>query len=238
MALLSKRSGETDPAIMVPRLADDPDYARAAELLAAFGERLHRLEREREHITLTAYLRDRPAGGNTGNDDNLRAKLARLRDEPVPELVLVARGAALKPSATIARGLDVLHGIAIPPAPDERTRLAEIDRQVQALGAAINEQTEILNGLADALTVKYARQLKPAWDALQVELFRDAQQLSRTARRVHELRREINVAGIRSCTAILSMPNVRTPLLLGDESTWDSEISGWRRILERLGIIK
>jgi hypothetical protein len=95
----------------------------------------------------------------------------------------------------------------------------------------------IVAEIAAELTLEYSLRLRPAWNALQLELYRAAQELARTTRRVRELRASIVAAGIGSRSDVLAMPGVRSPLILGDESDWHSEIAQWRRILEQIGIL-
>jgi hypothetical protein len=228
---------KSEPAeVVIPCVADDPTFAAAAELLSAFRTRLERLNRERMRLILERELDGKPVDPKSETDATLRRRLAALRaDPPLLPHALPAMPGATPPA--IALGLEVLAGNAITPPPDHAARMREIDRQIDALGPAINEQGAVCDALADELTLRYARQLKPAWDALQLEMYRAAKELSRATRRVQDFRVAITGAGIRSRTDILAMPNVRAPLVLGDETNFDSEISGWRRILERLGIL-
>jgi hypothetical protein len=165
----------------------------------------------------------------------LRMRLAQLHTDP--PLTPAASPSPAAPSPAIAAGLEVLAGKPVAPPPDHQARLLEIDRQIAALGAAMMEQAEVCEEIAGALTLDYAQRLQPAWNQLQIEMYRAAQELARSTRRVREFRAKITAAGIGSRSDILAMPNVRAPLMLGDESVYDSEISGWRRILERLGIL-
>ena len=68
-----------------------------------------------------------------------------------------------------------------------------------------------------------------------LEMYRDAQQLSRTTTKFRTFRAHLMEKGIR--TATLRSVNVISPLQLGAEEDWQSEISHWRRTLESWGLL-
>jgi hypothetical protein len=225
-----------DPTeVEVPQLVDDVEYAAATTLLSGFTDRLEWLKLEKERVDLERHLSLRDANPKSETDRGLRARLALLTANasaaptrsPAPDA----------PSSAIALALTVMNGQPVAPLLDHKAQIAEIDRQIRALEAAISEQSEEVDRIAGELTLRYAKQIKPMWDAVQVEWYRAAQELARHTRRVHDFRAKITAAGIRSRSDILAMPAVRSPLFLGDESVYDSEIRGWGRILERLGIL-
>ena len=67
--------------------------------------------------------------------------------------------------------------------------------------------------------------MAPAWNALQLQMYRSAQELARNVRRVRDLRNRVNAAGFRSRSDILLTPNVRAPLMLGDEGAFGVVVS-------------
>lgn len=226
-----------DPVeVTIPHLADDAEYAAAIDLLSAFERRKERLERDKQRITLERHLDGKTPDPRSSTDTSLRARLRALQTETSGQTSAAPTAPAGAPAA-ITAGLAVLSGTPLAPVLDHEAQIQEIDRQIAALRDAIREQTEVREEIADRLTLDYAQRLQPAWNQLQVEMYRAAQELARSTRRVREFRAKITEAGIRSRSDILAMPNVRAPLMLGDESAYDSEISGWRRILERLGIL-
>jgi hypothetical protein len=225
-----------DPAeVEIPQLRDDPAYAAASELLSAFQQRGARLEREKMRLILTRELQGRTVDPKSTSDQALRARLAVLSAEP--PLQPFATTSAASSSPAIALGLEVLSGKPVAAAPDYTAQIQEIDRQIDALRDACRDQGAEVDRIADELSFEYNHRLKPAWNQMQIEFYRAAQELARTTKRVQQLRNAITAAGIRPRSDILTMPAVRSPLILGDESVYDSEISGWRRILERLEIL-
>ena len=88
--------------------------------------------------------------------------------------------------------------------------------------------------LAEA-AAEYGRELLPVWNAAVLEMYRAAQELSRSTTRFRELRAKCIMSGIR--TEILKSPNVSAPLVLGDETDQQSQISFWRRTLEAWKIL-
>jgi hypothetical protein len=225
-----------DPAeVEIPQLRDDPRYAAAAELRSTFEQRMARLEREKMRMILARDLNGRTPDPKSTSDQALRARLAVLSAEPPIQPLAPTPTASTSPA--IALAMEVLNGKPVAAAPDYAAQIQEIDRQIEALYRAICEQAAIVDDIADELTLEYALRLRPAWNQLQIEMYRAAQELARTTKRVQQFRNAITAAGIRSRSDILAMPNVRAPLILGDETHYDSEITGWRRILERLEIL-
>jgi len=221
--------------VTIPRLSDDPEYAAAAALLSDFEGRLEWLNAERARIDLAEFLRLKAPDPKSETDKMLHARLATMNANAASAPVsAVAPGS---PSPAIAAGIAVLNGATPPPDADHRTQRTALDRQIDRLNSAAVEQQEEVKRIAGELTFRYAKQLQPAWNQLQIEMYRAAQELARSAKRIREFSSAINAAGIQSRTDILATPNVRSPLILGDESFYDSEISGWRRVLERMGIL-
>jgi hypothetical protein len=227
MAILSKRTAESDQAEL-PDPASDPDYARALELLTAFNRRFERLELEKRRLDLERYFAGREVERDTETDKMLRSRLAEMRR--LPPLKPTQASAPAAPSDTIARGLAILAGEAVTPAPGFAAQIEQIDRQLAALGPAITDQTQIVATILGELTIKLAHQLLPSWNALVVQMYRDAQALSRSTSRFREYRARLIERNIR--TEILRAPNVLSPLQLGAEIDPNSEITFWRRTLE------
>ena len=241
MSLLPTRQTRPDPAeTPIPQLRDDPAYAEAEALLAAFRDRLEAIERDAQIIAYEQHFAGRTTEADGESDALLRRRWAELQAAVLAAAPVapVAASKAPAPSAAIAAGLALLAGEPVPVAPDHRARLVQLDRDRAAILAAITAQTEAVGAITAELTFRYATQLRPAWNAMQLGMYRAAQELARSAARVRDFRASITAAGIRSRSDILAMPNVRSPLILGSESQYDSEISGWRRILEKQGVLK
>ena len=235
---LASSIARTDPAdAAIPRLTDDAAYAAAAELLGTLTAGLAAIERDRDRVGLERHFATRAPENDGETDRMLRARLAKLQKDIVAAVPAAPRAAADAPTAAIAAALAVLAGQPVAEPPDHAARVRELDRQHDMVREAIMEQSAVVDTIADEVSFRYAKQLKPSWDALQLRWYRAAQELARVTQQVHEKRSEITSAGIKSRTDVLSMPNVRSPLFLGSETQYDSEIRGWGRILERLGIL-
>ena len=229
----NEMAGEAEP---LPRVYDEPAYMAAAELLAAFRQRLARLEQEKQMIDLERHLGARFPDPKSTTDQSLRAKLAALKALPPLTPVPSAPSTGLTPA--ISAGLEVMKGGTIAAPPGRAARVGELDAQIDTLSTAIREQSEIVQKAVEEISEKISRRIKPGWDAAQIAMYRAAQELARATRRVRDFRAAINEAGIRSRSDLLLTPCVRAPLVLGDEDVPYSEISEWRRILENLGILK
>jgi len=243
MALMRNKNHPVsgDPAeVTIPRLIDDPTFAKATELWTALRDHESRLERYKLQLQLEQHFGDRLASSDSISDRDLRKRLVGLQaEQPIAAQSAVPK-AVDRPagqSPAITRGQEIMNGAPVAPALDYSAKMLGVERQITAITEAIGAQTAVRDEIAGELTLQYSKQLKPAWDALQLELYRAAQELARTTRRVQDFRASITAAGIMARSDILAMPNVRAPLMLGDETVWDSEIATWRRILERLKIL-
>jgi hypothetical protein len=243
--MIRNTTSAPDPAeIEIPQLADDPRYAAATAYRDIFANIARNCDAWTTHLTREAFLEAKPVNPKSPDDTYQRALLEAGKalpplpgDEATPESSgpVDVPGYAKSPYVTgILKRLD---GVAIPKRRSRAERLAWIAEIRHDAWHAHADQQELCDQIADELTFEYSKRLKPQWDSLQLEFYRDAQRLSRTAGRVREFRNAITRAGIRNRSDVLAMPNVRSPLVLGDESVYDSEISGWRRILESLGIL-
>lgn len=231
-----KPTAETLEPIDVPDLRADPRYIAAASLLAEFRARHERLEQERIRLAIEHQLRGKAPDEKSPADAQLRDRLAVL--QALPPLPVAAAPGAAHAGDRIAKGKAILNGETVAAPADHSGKMAEIDRQLEAIREAIFEQSEVVNEIVGQITLEIATDLKPQWDALQLQWYRSAQEFARVTAQVHDLRARIVAAGILSRSDVLAMPAVRSPLILGSETSYDSEISHWRRILETLGILR
>ena len=116
----------------------------------------------------------------------LRAQLATLRDlPPLPgdESASASPGpvdaAGYAATPAVAGLLKLLDGGAITKKPDHAARLAQIEEIRAAAWQAGADQQEHCDQTAGMVIHEYAQKLKPAHDALSVEMYRAAQELSR-----------------------------------------------------------
>ena len=221
---------------VIPRLDDDAQYVAASELLGTLTAGLASIERERDRLDLERYFASRSPENDGETDRMLRARLNKLRRDIIAVVPAAAPVAAETPPA-IADALKLLAGQPLPEPLDHAAHIRSLARQHDVVRAAIAEQSIVVDQIADQLSLRIAQQLQPNWNELQCRWYRAAQELARVTQEVHEMRSKITSGGIKSRTDVLAMPNVRSPLILGSETVWDSEISGWRRILEGLGIL-
>jgi hypothetical protein len=229
----ARRSDPVDiDALDIPDLHAHPRLAAAEELLTAFVIKLRDLERQRKILLVEQSLAN---ATREQTREQLRENLRRLRaDAPAATPVPADADAASK---AILDAMSVLRGEpAVPPVGHDK-QIAAIDAAIDSLDAAIREQTSIRDAIIGELTHEYAKQLKGTWDRLQLEFYRSAQELSRNTRRVNDVRARIVAAGFRD-SQLLMTPRVNAPIVLGYETDWNSEIAEWRRVLERMGILK
>ena len=211
----------------------DPRIRGPLELLGAFEQRYELLKRKRLSLTYEAHFAGRSPADDGDQDRPLRAKLRELQSDPPLHPIPTRELPTASPA--IQRGLAILQGEKIEPAPTIGEQITEIDQQLVALGSAISEQREDVDGQLANLAAEYGREVLPAWNAAVLEMYRAAQELSRSTTRFRELRARCIVSGIR--TELLRSPNVSAPLVLGDETDPQSQISFWRRTLEGWNVL-
>jgi hypothetical protein len=229
----ARRSDPVDvDGLHIPDLHAHPRLAGAQDLLDAFVNKLRDLERQRKILLFEQSL---ASATREQTRVQLGANLRRLRaDAPAATQVPANADAASK---AILDAMSVLRGEpAVPPLGHDK-KIAAIDAGIDALDLAIREQTTVRDAIVGELTHEYAKQLKGAWDRLQLEFYRSAQEFSRNTRRVNDVRARIVAAGFRD-SQLLMTPRVNAPIVLGYETDWNSEIAEWRRGLERMGILK
>jgi hypothetical protein len=229
---------DDSPAARMPRVVDDARFAAASALLRTFTDHLALLERQRMRLILERELEGKAVDPRSANDAGLRARLASLRADP--PLVPAASGRTPlphAPSPAIAAAIAIVHGAPLAAVPDHGAQLAEIDRRHAAIREAIFEQTDECDRIANELSFKFCLELQPRWDAAQVRMFRAAQALASAAQHVRDLRRDMVDAGIRPLSQVIRMAPVRSPLVLGSEMDWNSELAGWKRLLDSWGLL-
>jgi hypothetical protein len=220
----------------IPQMRDDPEFAAASEMLSVFNAHLERLQQEQTRLRLVEHFGSSKPGSDRPSDSHLRARLAELNklapvSGPIPE-------GPKAPTPAIAAALDVIRGVPVEQPPDMQAQMRAVEVRIDILSAARGEQLTILQQIKDRKTLEFSQMLSPQWNAMQLELYRAAQEFARVTDRVRAFRASINAAGIGSRSDLLLQPNVRAPLILGSESEWTSEISGWRRVLQTLRIIE
>jgi hypothetical protein len=223
----------------MPRIADDAEFAAASALLGTLRDHLGLLERQKMRLTIERELDGKPVNLRSPNDTSLRARLAALRADP-PLVPVTSSGRSAFPSASsqvIAAALAIVDGAPLPPVLDHGAQLAEIDRRHAAVRAAIFEQTEECDRISNEVSYKACLEIRPRWDAAQLQMFRAAQALAAAAEHVKELRRDMVSSGIRPLSHVIKMAPVRSPLVLGSETDWNSELAQWGRILESWGLL-
>lgn len=221
--------------VEIPQLRDDPAYAAATELLSAFTQRNTRLERERLRLILANDLNGRTPNPKSSSDRLLQARLELLSAEPPLQPFTPITTPSAFPE--IALGMEVLNGKQPQPVRSHQEQMRDLDRQIAALDGAIRKQNEVVDEIAGHLHLEFSQRLRPAWNQLQVELFRAGQELARATKRVRDFTAAMQTAGIRPRSDVLAQAPVRSPLILGEETNWHSEIAGWRRALEQRGIL-
>jgi hypothetical protein len=231
MALPKLRA--VSPIDEIRNVNDDPRLAGLLELLGQFERHYDLLKRSGLALTYQAHFAGRLASDDSEQDKPLRARLAELESDP--PLQPTPPRALPTASEAIRRGLQILAGEKIEPAPTIAGQIKEIDGQLTEMGRAVTEQREEVDAMLASVAADYGKELLPVWNAAVLEMYRSAQALSRDTTRFRELRARCINAGIR--TEILRSPNVSAPLVLGDETDNTSQISFWRRTLEEWRVL-
>jgi hypothetical protein len=233
MALPRLRAVSPEDA-MIRDIRTDPRIVGALALLSQFNEHYGLLERRRLALQYRMHFQNRLAADDSENDKPLRRRLAELESDPPLQPAATPR-ALPTASPAIQRGLAIIAGEKVEPAPTIVGQIAEVDRLLAGLGPAVAEQTQKVDEIAGDLAAEYGQELLPVWNAKALAMFRAFQEASRATTDFREFRARIINAGIR--TEVLRSPNVSAPLILGDESDNTSQITFWRRTLESWGLL-
>jgi hypothetical protein len=230
---------KADPAdVAIPDVRADPTYAAASAQLGKLRAYLQLLEQQKLDLTINHALAGKPVNPRSTNDTSLRARRAALHADPsftpaIPDRV----ASATAPSPVLAEALALADGDPMPPMLDRGELLAEIDRRHGAVRQGIFLATEIVERIEGELSFRFSTELRPAWDALHLELYRASQGTARAVARLQTFRNSMIAAGIKPRSDVIKMCPVRAPLMLGSESDWNSEIAQWRRQLEEWSLI-
>jgi len=243
MALVKLRKTETEtpdafePPQVMP-LGDDAEYAAAVKLLTALKARETRRQEELERLALESHFENRPNGTSDGpRDARLRERLTKLQalpaywrgnDDPAPLDI---------PPVALARGVALLRGEDVSPEMSRAERLARLHREGQTLDEAIRHQDGVVERRRGDLSHEVCQGLKAHHDTVLLEFYRAAQALSAITDKEREFRAAVLMAGYEISPHVISPPFISAPLLLGSERQWDSQISAYRRFLEKMGVV-
>jgi hypothetical protein len=236
MAMLKKLSID-DSQLPVPPLAEDAEFAPAAQLLSALSARYELVKDVITLVQLEEYLRPRAFNPKSPADIEARHRLRFLRAKvKLGEIYEPVATAGVRPE--IAKAMKLLQGepVAAPITP--AARLEQCHRELAVLDDAIRAQNEILEEIRARKALELAQRLARRNDELLVAHFRAAQQLVRATAAVRELHAAV-IAGGYGPPRSDFMPAylARGALLLGEETVHGSDISTVRRQLEQRGLV-
>lgn len=226
---------DSQPAA-VPPLADDPEFAKAAALLAALSARYDLVKDVISLVELEEYLRPRAFDPRSPTDIEMRHRLRFLRAKVKTAEAFEPASAAGRPE--IEKALRLLEGADVPAPITPAAKLEQCRRQMAVLDEALRAQNEILEEIRARKALELAHRLARRNDELLVAHYRAAQELARTTAAVRELHAEILMAGYGPPRSdVMPAFLTRGALLLGSESDWNSDVAVVRRQLEQRGIL-
>lgn len=237
MALRNPRETER-PALQIPRVFDDPRFAEPARVLSALSNHLRKLEALRGKIVLQQQLAGKAPDPASTTDAQLRGLLERWTEESADVAAEPVPMAENDIPASVARGLAIIRGEPIPKTLDHAATLAKIDDETTALEEAIRQQSEMVAEAVEQISAEIIADVKPAFEDMVLKLYRSAQQVSRDLEQLLKFKAAVTASGARGGSHVIATPNLTSLAMLGLESDWSSEISNWRRQLEKAGLLK
>ena len=212
------------------RIDADPRFAAASAILRTLEDGMRQIDREADALRVEDHLARQPGDARA---PMMRERLKQLRSD-------TGRPAAPASSsdmpASVSAALELLHGTRAPRR-DRRAALRQLEEDRAVIHEGIIAQTVVVDSLRDELSTALARRLTDQHRELVLAQYRAAQSLSAATAAEMALRREVTAAGFIWKPELLPAPVLRSALLVGTESDFDSEISRTRRQLEELKIL-
>jgi hypothetical protein len=147
-----------------------------------------------------------------------------------------ARQASSSNEDVIGRADRMLDGETLADDRDTATKLRELEKKIEILRPAIGKQRELLDSIRGELSVEAARLVQDRHRKALVKILDAARALVAVATVERAIRRELLDNGFEVIDSITPAPRLATPLILGDESFYDSAIAHFARQLDELGI--
>jgi hypothetical protein len=210
------------------------------EIEAALRVGLTRKRTERDYLALRRYLAGTDLKTMPNRRADMQARAEKLRKELGAENS--AAPGAPKPGALpaeIERALSILRGGEATQPGDAKVdkQLAQLDEEIIAIESGIYVNAQRVREARSAASYDAAVKLKDAHGKLTLQLYRSAQAFVRMAEEERLLRVAFTSAGF-SRSDILPMPIVTgAALVLGSETSWESQIAQARRDLEKRGLL-
>ena len=221
------------PEYSVESLADDPAIQSIGTTLASLKSLELRLERESELLSLEAYFADHRSLTNAKpdgpRDKLLRSRMKILRADLPPKKTTAGIGAE---PAEVAAALALLTGAKALPAEDRASRRMAVEREIVVVRLAVRVQETIYAEKSDELSLRKSESIRAEHDALNLQIYRAAQDLTRLVDAERAMRASLLRGGFVIAPEIIGPLPMSGLLLLGSESQHDSQISTCRRFLE------
>jgi hypothetical protein len=225
------------------RIDSSPRFATAAAILRTLQEGQRTIESRLDALR----VEERLAFASTETSTQrlrMQQRLKELRAAAPPTSAASAKPDSQLPAA-VSAALELLRtGISPARGDARRTRKdfaqdrerLEDDREI--VHRAVVLQQSAVDALRGELSCELARELLPAHRELVLAQFRAAQQLAATTDAEMEFRRKVTEAGYTWRDDLLRAPALRSALILGSESYFDSEVGRMRRQLEEWEVLK
>jgi hypothetical protein len=119
---------------------------------------------------------------------------------------------------------------------DTQTKLRELEKKIAILRPAIGKQQELVDRIRGELSLEAGRLVQDRHRKALVKILDAARALLSAANAERRVRRELLDLGYEVVESVVPAPRLATPLILGDESFYDSAIANFARQLKDLGI--
>jgi hypothetical protein len=222
----------------IPRLADNPAYARLIGQENALSRGLEERQHVVERYMINAELSANSTLASGPRKTMLRERLARLEQFPsgIPEPSPEPEAEGLDP--TVAVALRLAAGEEVEPPRDRDAHIQRLRAEIRTLEAAAAIVRGQMTQVREDASIAVCEALLPEYRVLLREKLLAALALSEVVRRERALIAEVLLSGHAHCPGVLISPPLDPASRLGALDEWDSPISTYKRTLgEMLGIV-
>jgi hypothetical protein len=231
-------NSDPDPVVSLPRLADDPEVIRLNERKAV----LRRAYAAREALLQIRSI-DNDLRGVASSSKGPRADILRERrvtllatlPQPTEAQSVPGDEVGLHPDVLV--GLRVMRGQKLPEASDSTGETTRLQREMNALAAAIRQTDGELDQLREDRSMAVARELLDQHRAVLRSKFQAAMALCQAAATERQLVVAMINAGYTTQPGILMSPRLDAADALGSTARADSPICRYRDALEMAGVL-
>jgi hypothetical protein len=227
---IPRATGESN----LPKLVDHPDFIERSAVRAVLMEARGRRQAQLDLVTTLAWLRSDSHIGEQRDQQNARVdQLRKIAD--MPQSIPQPPADGLPPALSDA--LNLLAGQQVEPPPDVPEQKRRLRQELAILDAGLAVAEQRLDEVREQQTTAVAESLLDYHRGQLRKIYETAAALSEAVQAERQTISDFITAGYGDASAILLRPSLAAAGRLGTLDMHDSEISTFRRRMQKLGII-